>query len=516
MYSWLVFLPPLLVIVCAILTHRVVLSLGLGIVAAGLIVYNFNILETLYGIVSRLLEEALSIDHIYTFSFLILLGILIELMTHAGGISAYTSFIRRYLHDARSAQTAALVLSCTFFLDDYLNSLTVGSVMKSLTDLYKVPRVKLAFLLAVMSAPLCVLVPASSWIATIITQLQASGISQHATDNPLIIADPFTIYLKTIPYLFYPLLLILAGLFIVRKKISFGPMYTYETTAQKTGDVFAGKSKHEQKVSIVTPNTGFIMDFLIPMGIFMVVLFGALLYSGGYFAGSSLLVALQNAQGIWSIFIAVLVSLSFSIFLFFIQKKLTVKAFWYISHEGFSLMKNSLVVLLLAWTLSGFLKNDLHTGEYFAQLLVGTVQPALLPIMFFLTSILISASTGSAWGTIAIMFPIAVPMLLSLTTNIVFLYPTLGAIISGAIAGGHISPIADAAVIAATSAGANQLDLIRAQLPYILTVIGGSCFAFLATGYLAYTSLNLIVSYSISIVFILLFFIYSNKSCKAS
>lgn len=516
--TWVILVPPVLVLLCASITRRVVLSLSLGIFSAGLIAYDFNINASLLGIVKRLVIEAVSIDHLYTFGFLSILGMLIQLMTQTGGVNAYTHFIRTYLQDARSTQLASLLLSTTFFIDDYLNSLTVGSIMRPLIDYFKVPRVKFAFLLAAMSAPLCVIIPATSWIAMIIAQLQVSGISQQGSDyNPVIIEDPFNVYLHMLPYFFYPFFIIMAAFFIVYFRLSFGPMHTYEDSIA-----------HDNKTTVIDKTIqgkGGIADFFIPLGIFMGSLGGLLLFSGSFywFGGKNTLVlALQNAQGIWAIFWAASIALVISFPLFLLHNKIACSILPTIISDGFLLMKNSLIILLLAWTLSSLLKNDLHLGEYFAYLLVGSVPFWLLPLMIFITSLLISASTGSAWGTIAVMFPIIIPMLVALggislpsMYTVIVLFPSLGAIISGAIAGGHVSPIADSAVIVATGAGVSPLDHIRTQIWYVIPVLIGSCAAFFIAGLASQSPhflLRVGLPYTIGFLIVIIIFIVAARA----
>lgn len=492
--SSIVLLPPLIVFIGALYTRNVIISLALGILCAAYIATGYDITNTLSLTSQKIFYAALDPDHLYTFIFLLLLGIVIQLLTHVGGIAAYTRAIRSYLKNARDVQMASLILSCTFFIDDYLNSLTVGSIMRPLTDHFYIPRAKLAFLLNSMSSSLCVLVPATSWVAMILMQLQISGVSN--TPNSLILTDPFNAYLHMIPFMFYPFLSIFSAWFIVPLNISFGIMHSYEKIAHSTKNLFGGKpplALHEVHPS--QTHTGSLSDFMIPISTFMISIAASLLYTGNFyvFGGDrSFFLALQHSDIFISLFLGTLFTLIVCIIMFRIKHKLSVQQLGELSLSGINLMKNSLFLLLLAWTFTSLLKDDLHTGEYLAHILIGTIPLFLLPFMFFVTSTIVSASTGSAWGTIAIMIPLGIPMIIEFTHTITpglidtipIFFPAIGAIISGAVAGGHLSPIADSMVLASTSAGAYHLDTAAAQITYALPSLAGALAAFFIAGLL--------------------------------
>jgi tetracycline resistance efflux pump len=515
--SWIVLFPPIAVLSVAIITRNVIWSLLTGIVSAALIATNFSPLQAITTIATKAFEETdipkifrgESPDHLYTFIFLITLGIIISLITHTGGMHAYSRTLSTRIKDKKAAESSSLLLSLFFFIDDYLSSLTVGSIMRPVTDRFLIPRAKLAFLLDAMSAPLCVLIPASSWVAFILTQLEAGGISLHKNGIQYIQADGFYIYLKSILYMFYPILLVLSAWFIVYRRISFGSMHIQEVEADTTGNLFGGKEPPTTKLSHDTQKEGSLVDFILPIGTFLTLLIIVLLYSGSwhFFGGSaSFLTSLQSANSLMSLFLASIITLPLSVVYFMLKGKLSLQELKEVSIEGFYLMKNSLIVLLLAWTFSNILKNDLGTGKYLAELLLGTLPGSLMPVMVFITALLVAASTGSAWGTIAIIIPLAIPMVVAFTHKVVplsvpevpLLFPVLGAVISGAIAGGHVSPISDSTVMSSTSSGCYHIDHIMTQIGYVAPVILGTSAAFLITGLFAsYT--NSIVSISIQI-----------------
>ena len=522
--SWLVVLPPLLVLATALVTRHVIGSLLVGIITSSLILTNGSLLTAGLLAAQRVFAELIDKDHLFTFGFLITLGILIEFLTHSGGIYAYSQRIKRYMTSPKSVETMSLLISSTFFLDDYLNSLTTGAIMRPLTDHMRIPRAKLAFLLDSMSAPLCVLIPATSWIAMILIQLQVSGI--NLTQKSLVAADPFGLYIQCIPFLLYPLCIVFSAFFIVRTGISYGTMHRYEVIAQNSGNVFGGKeplskSQLPEALQVDDKTHGSIYNFIAPLAVFLVALLLALLWTGNYLGGTvSVSNALLSSNIFLSLCIASSIALCFSLLFYAAQHIITFKSSIWAFYNGFMLMKNSFIVLLLAWTLSSLLKNDLHTGQYLAHLMIGAVSVMFMPLLFFITSVLISASTGSAWGTIAVMIPLCVPLITAFYSQITpialsavpLLLPTLAALISGAVAGGHFSAITDSSVMAATSAGCYHLDHVQTQISYSWPALLASCIGYCLVGILLYYNLGympvaftgIVCSLICTLVFILL------------
>lgn len=530
MPDFIILIPPILVLVVAIVWKNVIAALFTGIISAALIAKHYSLIDALKLSFYRIFQETHlnklitgdgSPDHLYTFLFLIALGIIISLITHTGGITAYTNIIQKKINNKKQTQTTSFLLSILFFIDDYLNSLTVGCIMRPLTDRFNIPRAKLAFLIDSMSSPLCVLIPATSWVAMIITNLQSAGIQETTASE--IYGDPFAVYLKSIPFMFYPILVIISAFFIVRKNISYGPMYRQEQIAELTGNLFGGKPAIQLRMGQSCP-AGSPLDFFIPIGTFILSVIVLILFSGdwiGFGGVRSLVSAFQEANIFYALCFSSIITLLLSLSLFFYQKKITTTGLKEVIIEGFFLMKNSLIVLLLAWTLSTMLKSDLQTGEYLAHLLLGMMPSYLLALTIFLTSTAIASSTGSAWGTVMIMMPLSIPMVIAYTqgsipfnlTSIPLLYPTLGAMLSGAIAGGHISPISDSTVMSSTSAGSYHLDHLTTQIPYILPAFIGTIVACVLSGIFAsYQLLSAIGSLAIALVITLSLLMFKNQN----
>ncbi len=473
--SFLSLVPPLIVLSCALLTRRVLLSLSLGIISASLIIAQGNPLLAGYLSISQIITQLCESEHLFTFGFLFTLGIFIQLLTHTGGLHSYTRVLQKFITTKKSAELSSLFLSLSFFMDDYLNSLTVGAIMRPLTDKLHIPRAKLAFLVDSMSAPLCVLIPATSWVATILVQIESSGISKDLANSPLIIASPFSAYLGALAFTAYPLFIIISAYIIVLWQLSFGTMKCHETIAQASGNLFGGFICHTDEHSTDASTTS-LADFIIPIGSFICIAIASLttlpIFPALFTAGST--------------------SLVLSITYFTLRQKITSQSLAFVCYEGIKLMKNSTLLLLLAWTLSTFLKNDLQTGPYLASLLLHTMPLSLLPVVIFITSTIISAATGSAWGTLAVIMPLAIPTAVSyaalkgatLTVIPTIVYPSIAAVLSGAVAGGHFSPITDSTLMASTSTGARHFDHVITQISYSLPALIGSLCSFILSGIL--------------------------------
>jgi len=471
--AWLAIIPPILVIIMSLVTKNVRWALVTGILTAALGAQG-TVFGALQLSAQKIIQEALTKDHLALFGFLILLGTLVELMNHTGGIHAYTNLLKPHLRSKKAVETTSLLLSFGFFIDDYLNNLTTGNIMRPLTDHFKIPRAKLAFLIDSMSAPLCVIIPASSWVAMILGLFQAAHIQ-----------DPFNLYLSIIPALFYPIFLLISAFFIVQTRISFGAMHRYEVTAETTGNLFGGNTPLAQSTESLITKKNSLADFIIPLGSFLLTMFGMILYLGGskIMGGTrDFMTALHYTNPFLALFYASVVSLCISIPFFIIQEKVAAKKIAPLFYTGFILMKNSLIVLLLAWTFGSLLNNELALGTLMGGLLSHSIATVAMPVLFFILALFISATTGSAWGTMTIMMPLVIPLVN--TESAFFLTQSLGAIIAGAIAGGHMSPITDSMVLASASAGCYHMDHVQTQMNYAFPVVLGTMIAFLTTGLL--------------------------------
>ncbi|OQA36234.1 MAG: Na+/H+ antiporter family protein [Candidatus Dependentiae bacterium ADurb.Bin331] len=490
--SWLVLIPPVLVIALAFITHRVLLALAIGIVIGAAIVANFSLYQTI-AIIAHNIQAQFELANMYTFGFLLLLGALITLMGHTGGTIAYGKLIKKRLTSAKTSETASVLLSFCFAIDDFFSILTVGSIMKPVTDSFKIPRIKLAFLIDSLAAPLIILVPVSTWIAMVLMQLEKGGVSINSADQPLILEDPFAFYLQTIPFIFYSFIISASVIYIVRSRSSWGLMNTHEEIAHETGNLFGGESVPTETFKSSNTATGTLLDFIFPLASLISFVVIAVLYLGDskLFGGSN---SLNQTMQQTDIFLALLIgccaSFILSVLLALARKTLTVSGLPVLAHGGYQLMKDSIALLFLAWTFGTLLKNDLHTGDYLAQILIGSVSSAFLPAMFYITSLITAVGTGSSWGTIAVLVPLAIPLVTSFTNvttptsidHIVLLLPVIGAVFAGAVAGDHVSPIGTTTIMTAASTEANLHAHIYSQLPYALPALFATFIAYLIAG----------------------------------
>jgi len=498
-YGLFSLLPPFITLIFAFASHRILFSLTSGVIVAACIATHYSFIETIKMICNKIISVSgvttlfstttfVQSEKPFMFLFLIFLGIIITLISHSGGAFAYGNYCKKKLEKIATpkinVQTSSLFLSCLLFIDDYFSSFTVGAVMQPLTDFYKIPRIKLAFLISSMAAPLCALFPLSSWGATIISQLTTSGITETIGKNSLIIASPLMVYLSSVPFIFHSFFIVLTAFFIVKNEIAFGPMLEHEKIAQKTGNLFAGKTAVTQRVRFAheeNKKRATLFDFIFPIVSLFVFIIGAILYSGDFFlfgGQNSFLESFIASPSMLGLFLGSFITLIFALIFFLFEKKVTIAEIPSIFYDGTMLMISTIGILILAFTLGSFMKNELQTGVYLASIVPTKLPITLLPFIFSTLAALIAFFIGSAFGTMVILFPIAIPMLLTLlqvqipvpVSELSLLFPLVGGIISGSVLGDHISPIADVTFLASSSAGAHHLDYIKAQLYYVLPI----------------------------------------------
>ncbi|HLB94021.1 MAG TPA: Na+/H+ antiporter NhaC family protein [Candidatus Babeliales bacterium] len=511
--SWLVLLPPLLVLFSAFVTKNITMALGLGILSAGLIAANGSLIDSLSLILDHTVHQFSDPDNLYLCGFVISIGILVMLFNHSGATIALANIIAKKLKTTRSVKTASVLLSCLLFIDDYINCLTVGHIMRPVTDRLKIPRAKLAYLLDSMTAPVAVIAPISSWAGAIVSQLDQSGVNLHCNSDQLIAADPYTVYLAAIPFIFYSFITIFSIWLIIYKELSFGLMHKHEQTALVTGNLFAGKTP------LVVPTDSHVKlencslwDFIVPIvTLFSTIILG-ILYQGDYclFGGhqAELLTIFKQKYNIFPIlFTAGIAALAAGFIMGYLRQKIDRAHTIMIFKQGFKIMGLALTIIGLSWIFGALLRDNLQTGIFLANNLLGHLNLIYLPAMIFIVTAIISAATGNSWGALAIIIPITIPMvisLLKLTTpaaanSVYLLLPSLGAIFSGAAAGGHVSPISDTTVMSANSSGSYLLDHIKTQILYASPAIIATIIAFLVAGILMHKPIWEITTASLSI-----------------
>lgn len=467
-FGFLSIIPPLVAIALAIKTRQVIVSLILGLLVGYVIIADGNIGIGLLGTVDAMVAVFESSGNTGTILFTLLIGSLIHLIRHAGGIDGFVSKVQRSVLKSKNPkarlQVAAGLTGFLIFIESNISILTVGTVFQSLFRRFKIPKEKLAYLADSSSAPSCILFPLNAWGAYIMGLLAVyEGI------------PPFQTLLYSIPFNFYPILTLLLVFYLAISNKSFGPMKKFEEEMNKS-------EAPEPEVTKATGKARFMLVPLIVM-IFSMPIF--LVYTGWdvNFQGSlseKLWLAIGNASGAASVLYAVSTAVVVAGIYFGVSGRVTLKSFMEQSTEGMKDMLTMAVLMVLAFAV-GNLCKELGTGPYVAAVTESWLSPALAPAVIFLTSCFIAFSTGTSWGTFAIMVSIAVPLAQAIDLNI---FVALAAVLGGGVFGDHCSPISDTTLIASMASGSDHIDHVRTQLPYALATGFISLVLYLIAGFL--------------------------------
>lgn len=480
-------LPPVIAIVLALITKEVYISLMIGILAGALLFTGFNLVaatETTFGIMSDKIG-----GNAHILIFLVLLGILVALITKSGASRAYGNWASKTIKSQRGSLLATTCLGVLIFVDDYFNCLTVGTVMRPVTDKYKVTRAKLAYIIDATAAPVCIISPISSWAAAVGSSLpESSGI------------DGFSLFLQTIPFNLYALLTLVFMFFIIITGKDFAKMRAYETTLPDAANI-----ERESEIPII--GKGRVIDLVLPIVVLIIACIWAMLYTGGLFSGEGIGVidAFANCSSAESLVLGSFFALIFTFFLYIPRRVLTFTGFCESFVQGFKSMTPAIMILCLAWTLSGICSTDyLDIGGFVSSIInVDSAVGMLLPPLFFLVSMGLAFATGTSWGTFGILIPISIAIFGSESSMLVV---CVAAILSGAVCGDHISPISDTTILASAGAQCKHIDHVSTQLPYALMVAACCLIGFLSAGIFQNGWSGLLVSFLCEAV--LLTFIY--------
>lgn len=493
--SLIVLLPPIIVIIASMALRKIIPAFLLGIATAALIATSGNIIQSAQLAISRIwcssgLSDATSISSFFSswslliFAFLCCLGILITLLTKTGAAFVYTRLLKKYVHSKRSAESASLLLSTLFFIDDYFSALTVGTIMRPLARAHCVNPEKLAFLVTAMASPISILSPISSWVGEIVLQLKQTGIGPESCAQ--VVGDPYYVFLATIPFIIYPIVLIFATWYIVLRCISFGSMKKCEQNQHSYQDVFGNQTIHPRST---------LFDFILPIGTLIGGVLTGFMYTGGYWllgGTQPFFEALKNCQVHQGLFFGGALSVIVSFVYFLATGKIKIKDILPISREGIMLMLPSIGMLICAWSLGKMLRMDLNTGTYIAQMFTNFMNITMFPLICFIFSGITAVLIGSAWATIGLMFPIVIQMLQQMLAlpqgtpawDIALLGVVLGATLSGCVLGTHISPMADNPIMSAASSGAIHIDHLKTMFWYLIPVTIVTAIAYILLGFL--------------------------------
>ncbi|MCL2057265.1 MAG: Na+/H+ antiporter NhaC family protein [Oscillospiraceae bacterium] len=458
--------PPLVAIVLALITREVYSSLFVGILVGGLFYADFSPALALEGIIGILIDW----NDAAIMLFLVALGILLVLMNKAGGSGAYARWAVKRIKTKRGAQFATIGLGILLFVDDYFNCLTVGNIMMPLTDRHKVSRAKLAYIVDCTAAPICIIAPVSSWAAAV-----AANISGEAGLNG------FTLFVRSIPYNFYALLTILMMVYLTAVKFDFGPMARQEKLAENKGDLFGGLGDEYASVTTEDNRKGKVYDLVLPVLVLIASCIFGLLYTGGLFEGGvGIYEAFGDCDAPVGLAMGSLIALIFTFLLYIPRKVISFKQFTDSLPEGFRRMVPALLILTLAWTLAGLCRDGLGAKGFVEGTLGSNPQfGILLPAIFFLIAMGVSFSTGTSWGTFAILIPIVVSIFPESSELILV---GIAACLAGAVFGDHVSPISDTTIMSATGAQCNLILHVTTQMPYALLAAAVSFVGFVLAG----------------------------------
>ena len=464
-------LPPVIAIVLALNTKEVYTSLLVGIASGALLYANGNLelaLNTLFfheegGMIAKLSDSS----NVGILVFLVMLGILVALMNKAGGSAAFGRWASKHIHSRAGAQFATLLLGVMIFVDDYFNCLTVGSVMRPVTDRQKVSRAKLAYLIDATAAPICIIAPVSSWAAVTSSVPEGSGI------------NGFTMFLRTIPYNYYALLTVVMSLFLIFTGTDFGSMKLHEDNA-KNGDLFTTEDRpYGDDVDDGTETKGHVVDLIAPVLVLIAACIFGMIYTGGFFDGVDFVTAFADCNASAGLVMGSSIALLFTFVFYRVRSVMTFQDFAACIPEGFKAMVSPMLILTLAWTLSG-MTGLLGAKYYVANLLGGSAAALqyLLPVIIFLVAVFLAFATGTSWGT----FSILIPIVCHAFPEGEMLVISIAACLSGAVCGDHCSPISDTTIMASAGAHCSHVNHVSTQLPYAITAASCAAVCYVITG----------------------------------
>ena len=478
-------LPPVVAIVLALITKEVVLSLVAGVLSGTFIYAIASGLNPVVGPVNVLFELIINRADMYIILFCFLLGSLVYLINASGGAQAYGRWARRVIKSKRQATLLTALFGCLIFVDDYFNALTVGSVMKPVSDQYRVSRPKLAYLLDSTSAPICILVPISTWGAAVGGYMVDTGVFSSGISG----------FLAMVPYNLYALLCLVMVVLICVFSWDFGSMYKFELKA-KRGDLSAIESQSYEKEQ-ANSKAGLI-DMVLPIVVLVVVSVLSMMYIGGFWGddpafagqfGASLGNSVSGQALTWGSFAALLTAL----LLYVPRKVMNYHEFFDGIVKGMEPMLVSGVILFLAWAIGGVCRELLSTPEFVSNLFQELGVPgAILPCIVFIFAAFLSFSTGTSWGTFGILLPIVAPVAQAIAPTLII--PSLAATLAGSIFGDHCSPISDTTILSSTGASCNHLDHVNSQMPYAVTLAAVSLIGYIIIGITGSGLLGFVVS----------------------
>lgn len=484
------FVPAIVAIVLALVTKQVYLSLFAGIFLGAMFLAGGNPILAFGNILSEMSSKVGGNFGILV--FLVMLGILVILMSKAGGTQAYGNWAASKINGRKGALGATMGLGCLIFVDDYFNCLTVGNTMRPVTDKFKVSRAKLAYIIDSTAAPICIIAPISSW---------AAAVSSYAPEG----TSGLVLFIQTIPFNLYAILTIAMMIFVIVKKFDFGKMRKNERIAMTTGDLHAGETElpSDNLPSALDESKGKVRFLVVPIVVLIITSVLSMIYTGYFFdwdagalgsvaADIKFIDSFSNCDAGTSLAISSTITVIFTMIYFGLAKVVSFKESMSSIAEGFKSMVPAILILIFAWTISGIMgaKGGNLDARAFVEnnISADSMAMGIIPAIFFLIACGISFATGTSWGTFGILIPIALTVTGSTTSNIAIM--CMSAVLAGSVYGDHVSPISDTTILASSGAQCNHIDHVKTQMPYA-TLVAAVCFlSYVAVGFVSQSSLG--------------------------
>lgn len=462
--------PAIVAIGLALITKEVYSSLFVGILMGALLYSGFQFELTITHIFSDGIIGVLSDSYnVGILVFLVILGAMVSLMNKAGGSAAFGQFAASHIKNRVGAQLATILLGVLIFIDDYFNCLTVGSVMRPVTDKFKVSRAKLSYLIDATAAPVCIIAPISSWAAAVTGFVEGE--------------DGFSIFIRAIPYNFYAILTIVMMVGMVLMKTEFGKMKEHEKNAARKGDLFTTEGRpyenvKEEKVSA----KGGVVDLLIPIAALIVCCVIGMIYTGGFFEGAGFVEAFSNSDASLGLTLGSFFGLIITIVLYQIRRVLSFKECMDCIPEGFRAMVPAILILTFAWTLKA-MTDSLGADLYVAGVVESSAGAFMnfLPAIIFVVGCFLAFATGTSWGTFGILIPIVVAVFQNGDPQMMIM--SISACMAGAVCGDHCSPISDTTIMASAGAQCEHVNHVTTQLPYAVLAAVVSFVTYIVAGF---------------------------------
>ena len=477
--------PPVVAIVLALITKEVYSSLFIGILIGGAFWSGFKpeatILHVFQDGVVGVLTDSYNMGILV---FLVILGVMVCMMNKAGGSAAFGRWAKEHIKTRAGAQLATIALGVLIFIDDYFNCLTVGSVMRPVTDSHNVSRAKLAYLIDATAAPICIIAPISSWAAAVTGFVKGE--------------DGFSIFIRAIPYNYYAILTIIMMVTLVLAKEDYGPMKAHEKNAIE-GDLFTtGDRPFENTSENAIYNKGKVIDLVFPILSLIVCCVIGMIYSGGFFSGTGFVEAFSGSDASVGLMLGSFFAMVITIVFYAVRKVLRFSDSMACIPEGFKAMVPAILILTFAWTLKA-MTDSLGAAPFVASVMNSAAGGLmnLLPAIIFLVGCFLAFATGTSWGTFGILIPIVVAVFQG--TNETMMIISISACMAGAVCGDHCSPISDTTIMASAGAQCNHVNHVSTQLPYAMTVAAVSCVTYMIAGIVQNAIICLVIGIALQI-----------------